>query len=69
MALPLLDRAHSGNTDGLVRLTAEPSIFDLVAEVYANPLVMPPVSPKRLIPERDLEEGEQYRYVVMPMRI
>jgi DMSO reductase iron-sulfur subunit len=62
MALPLLDRAQSGNTDGLVRLTAEPSIFDLVAEAYAAPLVMPHVSVNKLIPTRELEEGEQYRF-------
>ena len=62
MALPLYERAHSGHTDALVRLTTEPSIFDLVAEAYASPLVMPHVAVKKLIPARDLDEGEQYRF-------
>jgi formate dehydrogenase iron-sulfur subunit len=60
MALPLHERAYS--SDALVRLTMEPSIFDLVAEAYAAPLVMPRVAAKRLIPSRKLEDGEQYRF-------
>jgi formate dehydrogenase iron-sulfur subunit len=53
MSLPLQDRAQDGNSDALVRLTLT-GLLELPATV--------PVAPKKLIPERTLNPGEQYRF-------
>lgn len=53
MSLPLQDRAQDGNSDALVRLTLA-GLLQLPAAV--------PVAPKKLIPERTLKPGEQYRF-------
>lgn len=53
MSLPLHDRAQDGNSDALVRLSLT-GLLDL-------PSVVPPAS-KKLIPERPLNPGEQYRF-------
>lgn len=53
MALPLHDRAQDGNSDALVRLTLT-GLLELPPPV--------PAAPKKLIPERPLKPGEQYRF-------
>lgn len=53
MSLPLQDRAQDGNSDALVRLT--------MAGLPELPPAVP-VAPKKLIPERALKPGEQYRF-------
>jgi DMSO reductase iron-sulfur subunit len=53
VSLPLHDRAQDGNSDALVRLTLA-SLLELPAAA--------PVAPKKLIPERPLNPGEQYRF-------
>jgi DMSO reductase iron-sulfur subunit len=60
MALPLYERAQDGESDGLVRLTLEAFLEPLSAS--AMPPVAIPIAPKKLIPARPLEEGEQYRF-------
>jgi formate dehydrogenase iron-sulfur subunit len=60
MALPLYERAQDGGNDGLVRLTLE-AFLEPLSVVAAVPVAIP-VTPKKLIPERPLEEGEQYRF-------
>ncbi|MGA2651479.1 MAG: DmsC/YnfH family molybdoenzyme membrane anchor subunit [Terracidiphilus sp.] len=66
MALPLHERAFTADANGLVRLTTDASesgrdsIFDLVAS--ARVLEWPPIPAPGLIPKRELEEGEQYRF-------
>ncbi len=66
MALPLHERALSQDANALVRLTTEASdpgrdsIYDLVAA--SKVLEWSPTSAPGLIPNRALEEGEQYRF-------
>ncbi len=52
MSLPLLERATSGSANPLVRMTA--------AEIFG--LSVPAAVAPSLIPDRPLEEGEQYRF-------
>jgi formate dehydrogenase iron-sulfur subunit len=60
MALPLYERAQDSGNDGLVRLTLEAFLEPLSASEV--PSVAIPITPKKLIPARPLEEGEQYRF-------
>ena len=53
MSLPLQDRAQDGSSEGLVRLTLA-GLLELPSTV--------PAAPKKLIPERGLNPGEQYRF-------
>lgn len=53
MSLPLHDRAQDGNSDAMVRLTSA-GLLELPSSV--------PGASKKLIPERDLLPGEQYRF-------
>lgn len=59
MALPLHERAQDGGTGGLVRLTLASLLEPLSAA--AAPVATPNAA-KKLIPERPLKEGEQYRF-------
>ncbi|HEY2467355.1 MAG TPA: DmsC/YnfH family molybdoenzyme membrane anchor subunit [Terracidiphilus sp.] len=53
MSLPLQDRAQDGSSETLVRLTLT-GLLELPSTV--------PAAPKKLIPERELNPGEQYRF-------
>jgi formate dehydrogenase iron-sulfur subunit len=53
MSLPLHDRAQDGSSDALVRLTLA-GLLDLPSSV--------PAAPRKLIPTRELNPGEQYRF-------
>ena len=59
MSLPLHERAQSGVNDGVVRMTfADLGVLGMsIAESGTEPLVV-----TSLIPERPLEQGEQYRF-------
>jgi DMSO reductase iron-sulfur subunit len=61
LALPLHERAHSGEADALVRLTLEnePELFRF--EDLGRPIETAHVVTS-LIPSRPLEEGENYRF-------
>jgi hypothetical protein len=53
MSLPLQDRAQDGSSNALVRLTLA-GLLELPSTV--------PAAPKKLIPEKQLNPGEQYRF-------